>query len=79
MRSIRTLSTLTALAFFGSTQIGMAAQASTGCCMTRANLQSAWSEHNASFRDCQRLNVERDGSGDKLLERTGLVWWNIRC
>lgn len=55
------------------------AHAATGCCMIRDDLRSEWRQDDQSFKECKKLNLEEDGKFDKLLKKTGLVWWNIRC
>lgn len=55
------------------------ANASLGCCMIRADDSSEWLQSQQSFKDCKRLNAEKDGDRDELLKKTGLVWWNLRC
>ena len=55
------------------------AQAAIGCCMIRTDRSSEWLQGKQKFKDCKRLNAEKDGDQDKLLKKTGLVWWNLRC
>lgn len=55
------------------------AQASLGCCMTRVDYASEWLQGKQSFKQCKEENAKKDGKKDKLLKKSGLVWWNIRC
>ena len=55
------------------------AEASIGCCMVRVDRSSEWLQSGQSFNDCKRMNTEKDGEKDKLLKKSGLVWWNLRC
>ncbi len=85
MPATRILSTLTAIAVgaaaLTSIQLVSAppAHSSVGCCMIRADTSSEWLQSKQSFKDCKRLNADKDGDRDKLLKKTGLVWWNLRC
>lgn len=55
------------------------AHAATGCCMIRTDKRSEWRQDDRSFKSCKKLNADKDGKSDKLLKKTGLVRWNIRC
>jgi hypothetical protein len=49
-----------------------------GCCKRRASLTSEWGRMSgASFTDCENLNRKEDN--DNVLDRRGLVWWDVQC
>ena len=85
MTAARIASAVTAIAITAATittaQLIAAppAQAALGCCMIRADARSEWLRTNHNFKDCKQQNADKDGKGDKLFKKSGLVWWNIRC
>jgi hypothetical protein len=49
-----------------------------GCCMQRDWLASEWRKTRLSFRECERLNANRDNLDD-FFAQTGYVWWDEDC
>jgi len=47
-----------------------------GCCKQRDSLASDWRKNGLSFSECENLNRK---DGDNVLDRRGLVWWDVQC
>ncbi len=69
------------LSFFGLLAIIFASTGNShaaGCCMKRDNTNSPWVQIDGDFKECLRLNTQRDGSDD-ISKPIGLIRWIIDC